>query len=62
MVGCLSKQSLITLRVWGPQKAAGYLRQYSSDFTRCVQCSGEIRVQVSSEKRILPPESSILFS
>jgi hypothetical protein len=62
MIGRLSKKPPITLRVWGPRKAIGYLRQYSSDFTQCVKCSGKVGVQVSSEKRILSPESSILFS
>jgi hypothetical protein len=57
----LSKQPPITLRVWGPWEAIGYLRQYSN-FTRHVQCSGEVRVQVLGEKRILLSEYSILFS
>ena len=62
MIGRLSKQPSITLRIWGPQEAIGYLRQYCSNFTRRVQCPGEVGVQVSCEKRILPSEPSILFS
>jgi hypothetical protein len=62
MIGPLSKQSLITLHIWSPWEAIGNLRQYTSNFTRRVQCSGEVGVQVSGEKRILPSESSILFS
>jgi hypothetical protein len=62
MIRRLSKQPPITLRVRGPREAIGYLRQYSSNFTRRVQCSGEVGVQVLGEKRILPSESSILFS
>jgi hypothetical protein len=62
MVDRLSKQLPITLRVWGPWKVGSYLCQYSSDFTRRVQCSGDVGVQVSSKKRILPSESSILFN
>jgi hypothetical protein len=62
VIGHLSKQPPITLRVWGPREAVGYLCQYSFDFIRRVQCSGEVRVQVLSEKRVLSLESSILFS
>jgi hypothetical protein len=62
MIGFLSKQPPITLHVWGSREAIDYLRQYSSNFTRRAQCSGEVGVQVSGEKQILPSESSILFS
>jgi hypothetical protein len=62
MIGHLSKQPSITLHVWGPREAVGYLRQYSSHFTRRVQFLGEVGVQVSGEKQILSLESSILFS
>jgi hypothetical protein len=62
MIGRLSKQPPITLRVWGSRKAVSYLRQHSSDFTRRVQSPGEVRVQVSSEEMILSPESSVLLS
>jgi hypothetical protein len=36
MIGRLSKQSSVTFRVWGSREAVGYLRQYSSNFTRRV--------------------------
>jgi hypothetical protein len=62
MIGRMSKQPPITLRIWGPWEAVGYLRQYSSNFTQLVQCSGKVGVQVSGKERILPSESSILFS
>jgi hypothetical protein len=62
MIGRLSKQPPITLCVWGLQEAVDFLRQYSSNFTRRVQCSGKVGIQVLGEKRILPSESSILFS
>jgi hypothetical protein len=54
MIGHLSKQLLITLRVLGPREAISYLCQHSSNFTRRVQCLDKVRVQVSDEKRILP--------
>jgi hypothetical protein len=62
MIGRLCKKLSVALRVWGSWKVVGYLRQHSSNFTRCVQRSSEIGVQVSSEKRVLSPEPSILFS
>jgi hypothetical protein len=62
MIGCLSKQPPIALRVRGSREAIGYLRQYSSNFARRVQCLGKVGVQVSGEERILPSEPSILFS
>jgi hypothetical protein len=62
MIGCLCKQPLVALHVWSLRKVVGYLRQHSSNFTRCVHHSSEVGVQVSSEKRVLSPEFSILFS
>jgi hypothetical protein len=62
MIGRLSKHPLIALHVGGPREAIDYLRQYSSNFARCVQCLGEVGVQLSGEERILPLEPSILFS
>jgi hypothetical protein len=61
MIGCLSKHPLIALHVWGSWEAIGYLRQDSSNFARCVQCSSKVGVQVSGKERILPSEPSILF-
>jgi hypothetical protein len=61
MIGHLCKHPPVAFRVWGSRKAVGYLRQHSSNFTLRVQRSGEIGVQVSSEKRVLSLESSILF-
>jgi hypothetical protein len=53
VVGCPSEQPPIALGVWSPGEAIGYLSQYSTNFTRCVHGSGEVRVQVASEKWIL---------
>jgi hypothetical protein len=61
MIGRLSKQPPVTFRVWGSRKVVGYLREYSSNFTWHVQCSGKIEVQVSSKERVLSPEPGILF-
>jgi hypothetical protein len=62
MIGRLSKHPQVALRIWGSRKAVDYLRQHSSNFTRRVQCSSEIGVQVSSEERVLSQEPSVLFS
>jgi hypothetical protein len=62
MIGHLCMQPMVALRIWSSRKAVGYLHQHSSNFTRRVQRLGEVGVQVSSEKRVLSPESSILFS
>jgi hypothetical protein len=61
MIGRLSKQPPVTFHVWGSRKVIGYLRQYSSNFTRRVQCLGKIEVQVSSKERVLSLEPGILF-
>jgi hypothetical protein len=53
VVGCQSEQPPIALGVWSPVEAIGYSSQYSTNFTRCVHGSGEVRVQVASEKWIL---------
>ena len=62
MIGRLCKQPPVALSVWGLRKAVDYLSQHSSNFTRCVQRLSKVEVQVSSEKRVLSPMSSILFS
>jgi hypothetical protein len=62
MIGRLCKQPPVALSVWGLRKAVDYLSQHSSNFTRCVQHSSEVGVQVSSEKRVLSLKSSILFN
>jgi hypothetical protein len=62
MIGRLCKKLSVSLLVWGSRKVVDYLRQHSSNFTRRVQRSSEIGVQVSSKKRVLSPEPNILFS
>jgi hypothetical protein len=62
MIGRLSKDPPIALRVWGSREAIDYLCQDPSNFARRVQRSSKVRVQVLGEERILPSESSILFS
>jgi hypothetical protein len=61
MISCLSKQPSVTFRVWGSQEVVDYLCQYSSNFTRRVQCSSKIGVQVSGEERVLSPKPSVLL-
>jgi hypothetical protein len=62
VVGCLSEQPPIALIVWSPGEAIGYPSQYSTNFTRCVHGSGEVRVQVASEKWILSVLPRFLLS
>jgi hypothetical protein len=62
MIGRLSKHLSIALCVWGSREAISYQFQDPSIFTRRVQCSREVGVQVSGEERILPSEPSILLS
>jgi hypothetical protein len=54
VVGCLSEQSPIALGVRSPGEAISYPSQHSTDFTRRVHGSGEVRVQVASEELIFP--------
>jgi hypothetical protein len=54
MVGCLSEQSSIALGVGSPREPISYPSQYSSDFTRRVHGSSEVRVQVAPEEWIFP--------
>jgi hypothetical protein len=52
--GCLSEQPPIALGVGSPGEAISYPSQHSTDFTRHVHGSGEIRVQVASKEWIFP--------
>jgi hypothetical protein len=61
MISCPSKQSPISLGVRSPGEAIGYPRQHSSNLTRRVHGSGEVGVQVLSEKRVLSVLSCLLF-
>jgi hypothetical protein len=61
MISCPSEQPPIALSVRSPGEAIGYSSQYSTDLTRCVHGSGEVRVQVSSEERVLSALSRILL-
>ena len=62
MISCPSEQPPIALGVRSLREAIGYLRQYSTDLTRCVHGSGEVGVQVSSKKWILSALSRFLLS
>ena len=53
MISCSSEQPPIALGVWSSGKAIGYPSQYPTDLTRCVHGSGEVRVQVLFEERVL---------
>jgi hypothetical protein len=61
MISCPSKQSPIALDVWSPGEAIGYPSKHSSDLTRRVHGSGNVGVQVPSEKRVLSMLSCLLF-
>jgi hypothetical protein len=61
MISRPSKQSSIALGIRSPGEAIGYLSQHSSNLTRCVHGSGEVGVQVPSEKRVLSVLSCFLF-
>ena len=54
MVGCSSEQSSVALGVGSPRETVGYPSQYSADFARRVQGSGEVGVQVTPEEWIFP--------
>jgi hypothetical protein len=56
-----SKQPPIALGVWSPGEAIGYPGQHSTDLARCVHGSGEVRVQVSFEERVLSALSRLLL-
>jgi hypothetical protein len=61
MISCPSEQPPIALNVRGPGEAIGYSSQHSTDLARCVHGSGEVGVQVLSEKRVLSTLSCLLF-
>jgi hypothetical protein len=61
MISCPSEQPPIALGVRSPGEAIGYPIQHSSDLARCVHGSGEVGVQVLSEKRVLSMLSHLLF-
>jgi hypothetical protein len=61
MISCSSDQSPIALGIWSPGEAIGYPSQHSTDLARCVHCSGEVGVQVSSEERVLSTLSRLLL-
>ena len=62
MVGCPSEQPPIALGVWSPGEAISYQTQYSTNFARCVHGSGEVGVQVASEKWIFSTLPRFLLS
>jgi hypothetical protein len=53
MISRPSEQPSIAFRIWGLGEAISNPSQHSSDFTRCVHCTSEVRVQVSREERVL---------
>jgi hypothetical protein len=53
MVSYPSEQPPIAFNIWSPGEAISYPSQHSSDFTWCVHCTSEVRVQVSREERVL---------
>ena len=61
MVGCSSEQLPVALGIGGPRETVGYPSQYSADFTRRVQGSGEVGVQVAPEEWIFPTLPCLLF-
>ena len=61
MVGCLSEQPSIALRIGSPGEAISYPSQYSADFTRRVHGSGEVGVQVAPEEWIFPTLPCLLL-
>jgi hypothetical protein len=62
VIGCPGEQPPIALSVWSPGEAIGYPSQYSTNFTQCVHGSGEVGVQVASEKWILSALPRFLLS
>jgi hypothetical protein len=56
------EQPSIALCIWSPGEAISYPSQYSTDLTRCVHGSGEVRVQVASEMWILSALPRFLLS
>jgi hypothetical protein len=62
MISRPSEQPTIALGVWSSGETVGYSSQHSTDFTWRVHGSGEVGVQVPSEKRVLPALSCFLLS
>jgi hypothetical protein len=62
VVGRPSEQPPIALGVWNLGEAIGYPSQYSTNFARCVHGSGEVGVQVGSEKWIFTMLPRFLLS
>jgi hypothetical protein len=61
MISCPSEQPPIALSVRSPGEAIGYPSQHSTNLAQCVHGSGEVGVQVPSEKRVLSTLSRLLF-
>jgi hypothetical protein len=53
MISCPSKQPSIAFSIRSPGEAISYPSQHSSNFTQRVHCASKVRVQVSSEERVL---------
>jgi hypothetical protein len=62
VVGRLREQLPIARGVWSPGEAIGYPSQYSTNFARCVHGSGEVGVQIASEKWIFSTLPRFLLS
>jgi hypothetical protein len=62
MISHPSEQPPIALGVRSSGETVGYPSKHSTDFTWRVHGSGEVRVQVPSEKRVLPALSRFLLS
>jgi hypothetical protein len=62
MISCPREQPPIALGVRSPGEAISYPSQYSTDLARCVHGSGEVGIQVLSEKRILSVLPCFLLS
>jgi hypothetical protein len=62
VIGCLSEQPPIALGVGSSREAISYPSQHSTDFTRRVHGSGEVRVQVASKEWILSMLPCFLLS
>jgi hypothetical protein len=61
MISCPSEQPPIALGVQSPGEAIGYSSQHSTNLARCVHGSGEVGVQVPSEKGVLSALFRLLF-
>jgi hypothetical protein len=61
VISCSSKQPLIASCVWSLQEAISYLGQHPSNFARCVHCTSEVGVRVSSEEMVLSVQPSALL-